>query len=73
MWENNGCRKALHVRNVCKQQHKLKAMHFKLMLTNIRNTRLLYYVCANHFLDILYNVIRTPNMKTTSVCPSGCW
>lgn len=73
MWKNNSCRKASHVRNVCKQQQKLKAMHSQLKLTNIRNRRLLYYVCANHFLDILYNVIRTPNMKTTSVCPSGCW
>jgi hypothetical protein len=73
MWENNSCRIALHVRNMCKQQQKFKTMHFQLMLTNIRNTRLLYYVCANHFLDILYNVIRMPNVKTTSVCPSGCW
>jgi hypothetical protein len=73
MWENDSCRKALHVRNMCKQQQKLKAVHFQLMLKNVRNTGLLYNVWANHFLDFLYNIIRTPNVKTTSLCPSGCW
>jgi hypothetical protein len=72
MWKNNCSRKTLDVRNVSKRQQKLKAMHFWRMLTNIRNTRLLYYACANHFIDVLYNVKRTPNVKTTSVCLSGC-
>lgn len=71
MWENDSCGKALHIRNVCKQQQKLKAVHFQLMLKNVWNTGLLYYVWANHFLDFL--LIRMPNVKTTSVCPSGCW